>query len=176
MAQQTLVPGETSTGATQTLAAFLAAVRYDDLPPQVIADAKLAILDWLGSALSGALEEPARIARTVARGFGTSDEASLLPEGRGSAPAAALANGVASHILEFDDVHRGSTIHGAAPMIVEPTPGIRAVSTNPRRRWFVSSSRVWRRAPAGPRATASRSCPATSPTGASVCHLTTTSG
>lgn len=117
MAQQTLVPGETSTGATQTLAAFLAAVRYDDLPPQVIADAKLAILDWLGSALSGALEEPARIARTVMRGFGASDEATILPEERGSAFAAALANGVASHILEFDDVHRGSTIHGAAPII-----------------------------------------------------------
>lgn len=117
MAQQTLVPGETGIGPTQTLSAFLAAVRYDDLPPQVIADAKLAILDWLGSALSGALEEPARIARTVARGFGASDEATILPEGRGSAFAAALANGVASHILEFDDVHRGSTIHGAAPII-----------------------------------------------------------
>jgi 2-methylcitrate dehydratase PrpD len=117
MAQQTLVHGDSGTGATQTLAAFLAAVRYDDLPPRVIADAKLAILDWLGSALSGALEEPARIARTVVRGFGASDEASLLPEGRVSAPAAALANGVASHILEFDDVHRGSTIHGAAPII-----------------------------------------------------------
>jgi 2-methylcitrate dehydratase PrpD len=104
-------------GATHTLAAFLAGVRYDDLPPQVIADAKLAILDWLGSALAGALEEPARIARVVARGFGASDEATVLPDGRASASAAALANGVASHILEFDDVHRGSTIHGAAPII-----------------------------------------------------------
>ncbi len=113
------VPGVAATppGATQALAAFLASVRYDDLPLQVIADTQVAILDWLGSALSGALEEPARIARAVVRGFGTSDEASLLPEGRTSAPAAALANGVASHILEFDDVHRGSTIHGAAPII-----------------------------------------------------------
>ena len=117
MAQEILTPNATDSGATHTLAAFLAGVRYDDLPPQVIADARVAILDWLGSALSGALEEPARIARAVVRGFGASDEATLLPEGRASAPAAALANGVASHILEFDDVHRGSTIHGAAPII-----------------------------------------------------------
>jgi 2-methylcitrate dehydratase PrpD len=117
MSHPTFTTTDSTTGPTHTLATFLAAVRYDDLPPQVIADAKLAILDWLGSALSGALEEPARIARLVARSFGASDEATILPDGRASAPAAALANGVASHILEFDDVHRGSTIHGAAPII-----------------------------------------------------------
>lgn len=117
MSRPLSIPADTDQGATATLATFLAGVRYDDLPPRVVADTQVAILDWLGSALAGALEEPARIARFVARGFGASDEATLLPEGRASAPAAALANGVASHILEFDDVHRGSTIHGAAPII-----------------------------------------------------------
>lgn len=106
-----------SYATTQTLAEFVAGVCYDDLPAQVIADAKLAILDWLGSALAGAREEPARMARAVVRGLGASDEATVLPEGRASAAGAALANGVASHILEFDDVHKGSTIHGAAPII-----------------------------------------------------------
>src|SRR3954452_10591206 len=97
-----------STATTQVLAEFIAGTRYDDLPPQVIADAKLAILDWLGSALAGAREEPARMARAVVRGLGTSDEATVLPAGLASAAGAALANGVASHILEFDDVHKGS--------------------------------------------------------------------
>jgi 2-methylcitrate dehydratase PrpD len=45
------------------------------------------------------------------------DEASVLPTGRASAAGAALANGVASHILELDDVHSGSTMHAAAPII-----------------------------------------------------------
>jgi 2-methylcitrate dehydratase PrpD len=36
---------------------------------------------------------------------------------RSSAAGAALANGVASHILELDDVHKGSTLHAAAPII-----------------------------------------------------------
>ena len=102
---------------SRILAEFIAATRYDDLPPQIIADAKLTILDWLGSALAGAHEEAARMARAVVRGFGTSDEATVFPSGRASAAGAALANGVASHILEFDDVHKGSTIHGAAPII-----------------------------------------------------------
>ena len=34
-----------------------------------------------------------------------------------SAAAAAFANGVASHILELDDIHKGSTVHAAAPII-----------------------------------------------------------
>lgn len=102
---------------SRLLAEFIAGTRYEDFPPQVIADAKLTILDWLGSALAGAREEPARMARAVVRGFGASDEATILPVGRSSAAGAALANGVASHILEFDDVHKGSTIHGAAPII-----------------------------------------------------------
>ena len=37
--------------------------------------------------------------------------------GRAAAANAALANGVASHILELDDVHKGSTLHAAAPVI-----------------------------------------------------------
>jgi 2-methylcitrate dehydratase PrpD len=41
----------------------------------------------------------------------------MFSAGRASAPAAALANGVASHILELDDIHRGSTVHAAAPII-----------------------------------------------------------
>jgi len=33
--------------ATEALATFLAATRYDDLPASAIADAKLAFLDWM---------------------------------------------------------------------------------------------------------------------------------
>ena len=41
----------------------------------------------------------------------------MFAAGRASAPAAAFANGVASHILELDDIHKGSTVHAAAPII-----------------------------------------------------------
>jgi len=102
---------------TRQLAETLAQTRWSALPPEIAHHARRAVLDWLGSALAGALEPPARVAQQVARGLGASGEATLFAAGRGSAPAAALANGVASHILELDDVHKGSTLHPAAPVI-----------------------------------------------------------
>lgn len=104
-------------GLTRALAEFLSDTAYGDLPPAVVDECYRATLDWLGSALAGALEPPARIAQRVVRGLGAGDESTVLGAGRGSAPAAALANGIASHILELDDVHKGSTLHAAAPVI-----------------------------------------------------------
>jgi len=104
-------------GLTRALAEFLSDTAYDDLPPAVVDESYRATLDWFGSALAGALEPPARIAQRVVQAFGAGDESTVLGVGRGSAPAAALANGVASHILELDDVHKGSTLHAAAPVI-----------------------------------------------------------
>src|SRR5262245_42697125 len=99
------------------LAELLATVRYDDLPADVIEHARRAVTDWLGSAMAGSIEKPARLAQTVAAGFGASGEATMFGAGRASAAAAAFANGVASHILELDDIHKGSTVHAAAPII-----------------------------------------------------------
>jgi 2-methylcitrate dehydratase PrpD len=99
------------------LAEALASATYTDLPPGVIEDTRRSILDWLGSALAGALEPPARMAQRVVAMLGESGEATVFAAGRSSAPGAALANGVASHILELDDIHKGSTVHAAAPII-----------------------------------------------------------
>jgi 2-methylcitrate dehydratase PrpD len=102
---------------SRRLAEFLAAARYPDLPASVTEHARRAILDWLGSALAGSLEPPARMAQQFVASLGVSDQATVFSGGRSSAPGAALANGVASHILEFDDIHKTSTVHAAAPVI-----------------------------------------------------------
>jgi 2-methylcitrate dehydratase PrpD len=104
-------------GVSRQLADFLANAAVTELPAEVVHECYRATVDWLGSALAGALEPPARIARQVAAALGASSESTMLGGGRASAAAAALANGVASHILELDDVHKGSTLHGAAPVI-----------------------------------------------------------
>ncbi|MGH8310612.1 MAG: MmgE/PrpD family protein, partial [Steroidobacteraceae bacterium] len=75
------------------------------------------ILDWLGSALAGSVEAPALLAQQIVARLGTSNEATVFSAPRSSAAGAALANGVASHILELDDIHKGSTVHGAAAII-----------------------------------------------------------
>jgi 2-methylcitrate dehydratase PrpD len=99
------------------LAELLADVRYQHLPADVVEHARRAVTDWLGSVLAGSIEKPARLAQRVAAGFGASSESTMFGAGRVCAPAAAFANGVASHILELDDIHRGSTVHAAAPIV-----------------------------------------------------------
>jgi 2-methylcitrate dehydratase PrpD len=99
------------------LAEVLARTRHEDLPSDIIQHAQRSVIDWLGSALGGSIELPARLAQQVAVRFGTSNEATIFNAGRASALAAAFANGIASHILELDDIHKGSTVHAAAPII-----------------------------------------------------------
>jgi 2-methylcitrate dehydratase PrpD len=102
---------------TRLLADFLARTSWSDLPRDVIVDTQRSILDWLGSAMAGSIEPPARMAQQVVAGLGACDEATVFSGRRSSAAGAALANGVASHILELDDIHKASTVHAAAPVI-----------------------------------------------------------
>jgi 2-methylcitrate dehydratase PrpD len=102
---------------TRKLAGVLSAARYGDLPPLAAAEAERSVLDWLGSALAGSVEPPARFAQKVVARLGASREATVFGAGRSSAAGAALANGVASHILELDDIHKASTVHAAAAII-----------------------------------------------------------
>ncbi|MEP6691094.1 MAG: MmgE/PrpD family protein [Gemmatimonadaceae bacterium] len=110
-------PASTSEPVTRRLAEALASTTFADLSPETVDDTRRAILDWLGSAMAGALEPPARMTQRVVATLGVSSESTVFGAGRASAAAAALANGVASHILELDDVHKGSTLHAAAPVI-----------------------------------------------------------
>jgi 2-methylcitrate dehydratase PrpD len=105
------------TTASGQLADVYASTQFSSLPETVVDDARRAVLDWLGSTLAGSLETPARSAQEVVRTLGASSDATVFSSERSSAAGAALANGVACHILELDDVHKGSTMHAAAPVI-----------------------------------------------------------
>jgi 2-methylcitrate dehydratase PrpD len=106
------------TTLTQRLAQFIAQTQFADLPPDALVMTRRSILDWIGSAIRGGATEPARITRHVADRLMPGDEATVLADGsRLSALGAAFANGAASHIIELDDLHQGSTFHPAAPII-----------------------------------------------------------
>src|SRR4051812_25367634 len=107
----------TAAPVTRLLAETLAGARFDDLSPETVEHARRAVIDWLGSALAGAVEPAARMTQKIVAELGVSNDATVFAGGRSSAAGAALANGVATHILELDDVHKGSTLHGAAPII-----------------------------------------------------------
>jgi 2-methylcitrate dehydratase PrpD len=103
---------------SEQLAAFIAGTDYDVLPAKTIDMCKLAVLDWLGSVAAGGREQPGRMAVAVARGQGGTRQATLVAaRERTSCLNAALVNGICSHIVEMDDVHRASILHAGAAVI-----------------------------------------------------------
>lgn len=103
------------TGPTRRLAQFIAGAR---VPEEVRETTRRYVLDWLGSALAGSEMQPPSIIRQVVEELGGQPQASVLGSGaRTSAPLAALANAAASHVLEMDDLDRGSISHPAAPVV-----------------------------------------------------------
>lgn len=104
---------------TAQLAKFTAEMEFDKLPPQAVLMAKQCLLDWLGVALRGAHEEPARILRETALKMCGIGESTVFDGGsRHVDPvSAALVNGAASHTLDFDDLHNPSIIHLATVVI-----------------------------------------------------------
>ncbi len=103
---------------SRQLGTYIASLRFTDLPPEVVAAVRTAVMDWLGSVVGGSVEEPARITARVVERSGGAPQASLIGfEARSSASGAALVNGTSCHILELDDLHRSSILHAAAPVI-----------------------------------------------------------
>lgn len=102
----------------QRAAAWLTALRCDDLPDDIVADAKLRILDTLGLIL-GATASPIGVAvRAGALAMGQGSEARILGYGdRATAMAAALVNGTLAHAADFDDTHNRSVMHASAPTV-----------------------------------------------------------
>ncbi|MBI4322599.1 MAG: MmgE/PrpD family protein [Chloroflexi bacterium] len=112
-------------GITSKLAKFVAETKFTSLPAVAVGEAKKHILDCLGVTLAGSREEPSRIVADFVRESGGNPQASVLGTGfTTSASDAALANGTAAHVLDFDDVSWSLTGHPSASML----PAILAVA------------------------------------------------
>lgn len=114
---------------TEQLSTFLVATRSADIPDPIMDAAKYYILDWLGSAMAGTTTDPGRILLDYAASqTGRGATVIGLDEQR-NADLAALINGSLSHIVEMDDLHRGSVVHPAAAII----PAALAIAERERR-------------------------------------------
>ena len=112
---------------TAMLARFVATA---EVLPAVRRTTRRYLLDWLGSALAGGGQRAPGIVREVVRELGGTPRATVLADGhRTSAPLAALANAAAAHVLEMDDLDRGSISHPGArcppPASAEPSQSSR---------------------------------------------------
>ena len=89
--------------ATRTLAEFIADTNFANLPPPVVEAAKIAILDGVANMAAGSVQDLADIIGRYVRDAGGSPQASVVGWGyRTNPPAAAFANGVFGHCLDYE--------------------------------------------------------------------------
>jgi len=92
------------TTMVERLAAYAAALRYEDLPAEVVRQAKRLIVDTVGCALGGHGSEPAAIAAGLAETVTSTRPATIMVSGRRTSPdLAAFANGVMIRFLDYND-------------------------------------------------------------------------
>src|SRR5580698_3316674 len=104
---------------TKTLCGHLAAVRFGDLSPKAVSEARRGVLDWIGCALAGSGHKTITTllsvlqdisGRPVATVFGRKLRLGLLE--------APLANGQMGHVLDYDDTHMGGVVlHASSPVL-----------------------------------------------------------
>ena len=106
---------------TATLAAYVADLKYDDIPPEVLDRAKVLTLDFLGSAIRARREAestPSVVKMLAALKLDSAGEATVFGDSRTWTPAvAALLNGTMGHSRDFDDTHADSSLHPSAPVV-----------------------------------------------------------
>lgn len=90
---------------TRKAAEFVAGLNYPALPRQCVDAARTGIADCIGVMIAGFGEEAVRIVSMMASGATKDDSAPEIVSGRTlTSSDAALVNGVAAHVLDYDDV------------------------------------------------------------------------
>ncbi len=104
--------------ALEQLSGLGCGIRFEQLPQEIVERTKQCLLDWLGVAIAGSRESVARrVAEYVHSEMGPR-QASLIGSGaRTSTVLAVLANSVAGHALDYDDVHLAIWGHPSATVI-----------------------------------------------------------
>lgn len=88
---------------TEELAYFVSGLGYTDVPDAAVDVVRTCFIDTVGVLIAGSGEPVVGIVRETL--CGSEGDARLLPnEDRIGAPEAALVNGVAAHVLDYDDV------------------------------------------------------------------------
>jgi len=102
---------------TQTLARYIAAARWEDVPPPVRHQAKRSLINLFAVALAGCRTEPIEIAFRSLGEFSGGKTATLIgrPE-RIDALSAAFLNAASANVHDFCDTHLRTVIHPTAPV------------------------------------------------------------
>lgn len=91
---------------TRTMAEWAARSRFEDLPSEVVAEAKRFLMDSVGCALGGAQQHDVHLARTVLGEIAGRGEATVLVTGERWDPvSAALLNALMIRVMDYNDIY-----------------------------------------------------------------------
>jgi 2-methylcitrate dehydratase PrpD len=117
--KETADPSSTPTpSVTKTLARYIIAANYENLPEKVRKEGMRTLLNWIGVAVGGSHHETVNIAVNALAPFSGPAQATILGRReRFDVMNAAFLNGVSSHIFDYDDTHLKTIIHPAGPVV-----------------------------------------------------------
>src|SRR5579884_902433 len=116
----------------QQLAGFCAALRFEDLPLDVVERTKDLLADYLGVCRRGAQEVSSKAAGAAVQALSEPGQCTVIGQAeRRSAAWAALANGT-SHAIEMDDVASKSSLHPGVPVFPAALAVAEEVGATPR--------------------------------------------
>ena len=102
---------------TMELAERVVATRLGSVPVPALAEAKRSLLNWVGVAIGAAQHPMVGMVLRVGRLGGTHQDATVLGRTeRADMFTAALANGISSHIFDYDDTLLDTVLHPSAPV------------------------------------------------------------
>ncbi|KAF2236193.1 MmgE/PrpD family protein [Viridothelium virens] len=108
--------------ATAKLAQWAVNLQFSQLPSSVTQAANRSFYNWAGCAIGGSTHPATLKASTALRPFFGQPTSSLLgrsassQDGKADAQHAALINGIASHVHDYDDTHLETIIHPTGPV------------------------------------------------------------
>jgi len=102
---------------TKALASYIVSSRFEDLPPDVIHEAKRALLNFVGCAIGGSREPAVDRAIQALQPFSGEPTARLLARPERFDPLfASVINGISGHVYEYDDTTPMNYIHPTPPV------------------------------------------------------------
>ncbi|OJJ41696.1 hypothetical protein ASPWEDRAFT_101342 [Aspergillus wentii DTO 134E9] len=104
--------------ATKSIADWVTSLSYSSLPPEAIQAATRSFYNWAGCTVGGSNHPAATIAqKALSRFFGAPTSSLLGSQGtQVDAQHAAILNGIASHVHDYDDTHLETIIHPTGPV------------------------------------------------------------
>lgn len=106
-------------GLTVKFAELVHALKYEDIPEDVIKKAKLIIRDGLGNQIAAsAISDPARKVIEMVKEWGGKPESTVMGYGfKVPTPMAAMCNAMLGHGVELDDAHGSGLIKAGSVMV-----------------------------------------------------------